>query len=207
MLPSAPARRVVRDVALLRPGNPERGSPATGGNFADIYEAHFAFVWRSLRRLGVDTSMLDDAAQDVFLVVHRKLPDFEWRSSVKTWIYGIVRRVAGDHRKAHRRRATREGTDGQARDPDATPDLAVLAPHESGTQTEAVRLVHELLDSLDDDKREVFVLTELEQMTAVEIAETTGVTLNTVYSRLRAARRDFQRAAARMRARRAWRSE
>ena len=72
----------------------------TGGpTFKEVYEEQFRFVWRSLRRLGVRESDVADAAQDVFLVVHRRLDEFEGRSKVSTWLYGICYRVARDRRR------------------------------------------------------------------------------------------------------------
>ncbi|HEX4338588.1 MAG TPA: sigma-70 family RNA polymerase sigma factor [Polyangiaceae bacterium] len=164
--------------------------------FEAIYEEHFDFVWRSLRRLGVPDAQLDDAVQDVFVVVHRRLPEFEGRSTIKTWLFGIALRVAS----ALRRSAARRPTEPLVEDPpDEHAGLDADAQREA---SEAARLVHRLLDSLDDDRRAVFVLTELEEMTAPEISAALGVNLNTVYSRLRLARRDFDAALARHRARR-----
>ena len=71
--------------------------PVTSGAvpaFERVYEEHFDFVWRSLRRLGVPRSALDDAVQEVFLVVHRRLAEFEGRSSLKTWLFGIAVHIA-----------------------------------------------------------------------------------------------------------------
>ena len=68
--------------------------------FREVYEEHFRFVWRSLRRLGVPESDVADAVQDVFLVVHRRLGDFEGRSKVSTWLYGISLRVARDRKRS-----------------------------------------------------------------------------------------------------------
>jgi RNA polymerase sigma-70 factor (ECF subfamily) len=153
-------------------------------------------VWRSLRRLGIPQPQLDDAVQDVFLVVHRRLGEFEGRSTVKTWLFGIALRVASVHRRSAARRPTEPLTEEPA-------DVAAPAAAESLSEArEAARLVHQLLDSLDEDRRAVFVLSELEQMTAPEISAALGVNLNTVYSRLRLARRDFDAALARYRARR-----
>src|SRR5882724_509457 len=80
------------------PAGSSLGGPAVPG-FSAIYDAYFDFVWRSLRRLGVPEATLDDAAQDVFVVVHRRLPEFEARSTVKTWLFGIVLRVVATHRR------------------------------------------------------------------------------------------------------------
>jgi RNA polymerase sigma-70 factor (ECF subfamily) len=161
-----------------------------------IYEEHFDFVWRSLRRLGIPDAQLDDAVQDVFVVVHRRLGEFEGRSTLKTWLFGIALRVAS----VHRRTAARRPTEPLVEDP---PDQTANPLADALTEAaEAARLVRQLLEYLDEDRRAVFVLAELEEMTAPEISAALGVNLNTVYSRLRLARRDFDAALARYRARR-----
>jgi RNA polymerase sigma-70 factor (ECF subfamily) len=161
--------------------------------FEAVYREHFRFVWRSVRRLGVLGSSVDDVVQEVFLVVHRRMDDFEGRSSTKTWLYGIMRRVIADHRRTQRRKpAWSEGAPGQL---DRVHDTR-LPPDASAEQAEQVRLLYRLLDALDDDKREVFILAELEGMTMAEIAEALEVNPNTVSSRLRAARERFQAALA-----------
>lgn len=165
---------------------------------AALYETHVDFVWRSLRRLGVPPSRLDDAVQDVFLVVHRRLDGFELRSSVKTWLFGIVLRVARDHHRSRRRNERRVGVEAPP-DPELLVDEASPGPLERAQQADAVRLLDELLSSMSVEKREVFLLAELEQMTAPEIGETLGIRLTTVYSRLRAARIEFEQALARRR--------
>lgn len=168
--------------------------------FAEIYERHFSFVWRSVRRLGVAEHAVDDAVQDVFLVVHRRLDDFEGRSTVKTWLFGIVLRVVRDWRRTNLRKR-RVGSGSGAADVDAVADDGARSPHALTEQAQAVRMLHQVLDSLDDDKRAVFVMAELEQMSAPEIAEATGENVNTVYSRLRAARKAFNRGVQLQRAR------
>ncbi len=164
-------------------------------DFAGVYDAHFPFVWRSARRLGVAPASLDDVVQDVFLVVHRRLDSFEGRSTLKTWIFGIALRVVRDHRRTLRRKPT-DGDDGLEihADPRANPAEAV-------ERAEGVRLLHAILDGLDDEKREVFVMAELEQLTAPEIAEVCGINVNTIYARLRSARKEFDEAVARHQAR------
>lgn len=155
-----------------------------------IYAEHFEMVWRAVRRFGVPDRSLDDAVQDVFLVVHRRLDDFEGRSSLRTWLYGIARRVAHDHR----RRASRKERDGEL--PESVAD-ASPSPRETAEVAEAVAVLHEILAQLSDDQRDVFVLAELEQMTAPQIAEALDANVNTVYSRLRLARAAFNAAVAR----------
>lgn len=157
-------------------------------SFSEVYDAYFAFVWRTLKRLGVAEGALEDAAQDAFLVVHRKLGGFEGRSSLKTWLFGIVMRVAHDHRRTRDRKDVR--SHGTVVDGDCCA-CSGMDPSEGAMRAEELRLLHRILDRLDDDKRAVFVLAELEQMSAPEIAEAISVNLNTVYSRLRAARAAF----------------
>ncbi|HMJ54275.1 MAG TPA: sigma-70 family RNA polymerase sigma factor [Polyangiaceae bacterium] len=170
---------------------------------ADIYRDHFPFVWRMVRRLGVSDAQVEDAVQDVFVVVHRRLPDFEGRSSVRTWLAGIVRRVVRDHRRTNARKPALGRA--QAELPVEEMSIGQASPEENVMTTEAVRMLHELLDRLDDDKREVFILAELEQWSMAEIAEALGVKVNTASSRLRLAREAFEEAAERLRARDAWR--
>lgn len=174
-------------VAALEIGRPERDMPAEPETFEDIYDAYFDYVWRSLRRLGVPEVSADDAAQDVFVVVHRRLGDFERRSSVKTWLFGIALRVA----RSHRRRMARKG-----RVDPLPPDVLSeeLDPEAEVEKRKAAQFLDAFLESLDEDKRAVFVLAEIEQMTAPEIEQAIGVKLNTVYSRLRAARKAFEAA-------------
>lgn len=156
----------------------------------DVYTMHFDFVFRSLRRLGVPPHALDDAVQDVFMVVHRRLGDFEGRSSIKTWLFGIARRVVRDHRPDPRQAASLD---------EAVPSSAE-GPHETAEKAEAAQRLLALLDRLDDDKREAFVLVDLEEMTVPEAAEALGANINTVYARLRAARRELEEAVERCRA-------
>lgn len=170
--------------------------PATeqSPSFDAVYQQHFDFVWRLARRFGAEEAAVDDVVQDVFVVVHRKLGEFEGRSSVRTWLYGIARRVVADHRKKRtRRRETAIEDAGPVEEP-------AVGPEGKAAQTQRLAQLRALLDQLPDEQREVFVLAELEQMSAPEIVELTGTKLNTVYSRLRLARRAFERALARMRA-------
>jgi len=157
---------------------------------ASLYEGHAVFVWRSLRVLGVPPDGLDDAVQEVFLVVHRRLAEFEGRSSVRTWLYAIARRVARNLRRGASRRGAPEplGVD--------LPDASRGDPRELAERAEAGRLFLDLLGHLTDDQREVFLLVEMEEMSVPEAAEALGINLNTCYSRLRAARGRFERALA-----------
>jgi RNA polymerase sigma-70 factor (ECF subfamily) len=189
---------VTAPLAIQRPN----GAEAPG--FDAIYEANFDFVWRSLRRLGVEEPSVDDAAQEVFVVVHRKLGDFEGRSSLKTWLYAIALHVARHHRRSVKRKQAPSLSLPPA-DLEAVPDASGRGPHEAIEAADGLKLLDHLLGQLHDEKREVFVLAHIEQMPATEIAEVLGENLNTVYARLRAARRDFEQALARHRAHEAWR--
>jgi RNA polymerase sigma-70 factor (ECF subfamily) len=162
----------------------------------EIYAQHADFVFRNLRRLGVIESAIDDAVQDVFLVVHRRLGDFEARAQVTTWLFGIVLRVAQSYRRSAMRRRARL-SDTPASDIEQVPVSTAESPIELLERREASTLLHRLLDELDDDKRAMLVCVELEQMTVPEAAESLGLNLNTAYGRLRAARATFNEAVAR----------
>jgi len=169
-------------------------------DFEEVYAAHFEFVWRSARSLGVPESALDDVAQDVFVVVHRRLAEFEGRSSVRTWLARILVRVVSESRRRFRRK---EGQHTPLTDESHA--SSAPTPHDSAARKEAARLLEQILGEMDDDRRTVFVLAEIEQMPVPEIAEALSVNLNTVYSRLRLARRDYEKAVERVRARDTWR--
>ena len=155
--------------------------PVAAPSFDEVYAQHFAFVWRILRTFGVAEAALEDAAQDVFVVVHRRLPEFEGRAAITTWLFAISRRVA----LSYRRRVTR--TEPLADEPAGSADtFAALS------RAEAAATVMAILDTLDEDKRVVFALVELEQMSVPEVARLLDLNLNTAYSRLRLARHAFE---------------
>lgn len=174
-------------VAPAGPAEPALEAPLV---FEVVYAAHFRGVWRTLHRLGVRHAQLDDAAQDVFVVVYRRLAEFDGRS-LRGWLYAIAVRVASDYRRRPWYRRAVPLTDGVV---DSAPD-----PGRASELSESVRVLHELLEQLPHDQRVVFVLGELEQLTAPEIAKALEVNLNTVYSRQRAARARFDAALARRR--------
>ena len=153
------------------------------------FEQHFSMVWRSMRRLGVPESQLDDAVQDVFLVLHRRWADFQHQSSVRTWIYGILLRVASDHTKRARRERARWSSDD-------VPELESSAesPDHLYQQREAALILRLALAQLEDKERQMLVLIDLEERSVVEAAEALGINLNTAYSRLRRARQSFEKA-------------
>ena len=167
-------------------------------SFQEVYDEHFRFVWRSLRRLGVPESDVVDAVQDVFLVVHRRLGEFEGRSKVTTWLYGICYRVAHDRRRlAHvRHRADDDGQIAERADESENADVAAAAERHQG-----LALLETILDEMPIEQRAVFTLFELDALGGEAIAEMLSVPLGTVYSRLRLARELFRKALARLAAR------
>ncbi|MFZ6177230.1 RNA polymerase sigma factor [Nannocystis pusilla] len=163
-------------------------------DFAAVYRANYGFVWRTIRHLGVEPARVDDAVQDTFLVVYRRLPEFAGRAALRTWLFEIARRVASRYRRSAAREEPRRC---------ALSEAEVLAPAVAAPveQAEAAAILQGFLDGLDRDQAVVFVMTELEQWQAPEIAAELGVNLNTVYSRLRAARRELDRMVRRLDAR------
>lgn len=152
---------------------------------ATVYREHVRYVWRCVRHLGVREADIEDVAHEVFLVVGRKLGDFEGRSRLQTWIYGITLRVCGDYRK---RASFRREVSVAEYDERSGPNDPVCEAERS--QLRARLLGH--LDSLAAPQREVFVLYELEELSMSEVAEIVGTPLQTAYSRLRAARESLR---------------
>ncbi|MEY4579332.1 MAG: hypothetical protein RL701_4035 [Pseudomonadota bacterium] len=199
------AARTLEKPVLVAPPKAQVSAalPYAAPALAEVYEANFQYVFRCLRSLGVRSDMLDDALQDVFLVVQNKLAAFDGRSQLRTWLYAIVLRV-GRRYRALAAREQRQDCDAELSDgpSPATSHSAGAndAFERSLEQKERWVLAQRALSTLDDDKREVFVLSQVEQMSAPEIAEIVGIPVNTVYSRLRAARLEFAAFAERMRA-------
>jgi RNA polymerase sigma-70 factor (ECF subfamily) len=166
-------------------------------SFQSVYRQYFDFVWSTARRLGVEPESMDDLVQEVFIVIHAKLDSLEKPEALRSFIYGVVRRTVSTHRRARRSRPA----------PGLTGSVGPEAVSRSPTpleQTEAnaqLQLLAKLLDELDEPKREVFALVELEELTVPEAAEALEIPLNTAYSRLRLAREAFAAALSRHHAR------
>lgn len=168
---------------------PERVTVPDPATFEQVYADHFPFVWRCLRALGVRAAALDDAAQDVFVIVHRQLPLFEGRSTLRTWLFGITRNVASNHRRTHARKGDKEC---------AEEDFAANGPgpHDVAQDRQAAAFIQSFLRGLDERKRELFILCLLEELSVPDAAEALGIPLNTAYTRLRRVRAEFRRALA-----------
>jgi RNA polymerase sigma-70 factor, ECF subfamily len=158
-----------------------------------VHAEHVDYVWRSLQRLGVREHDLEDELQEVFMVVHRRLHTFDPNTRITTWLFGIALRVAAAyHRRAHRRREV------LAADPVSDEQSPGESPEEQTAARQARHRVLEILDRLGLEKRAVFVMFELEELGAAEIASQLGIPIGTVYSRLNAARQEFARALQRL---------
>ncbi|MDI1429391.1 MULTISPECIES: RNA polymerase sigma factor [Polyangium] len=162
---------------------------------AAVHARHAEFVFACLQRLGVRGAALEDAHQEVFLVVHRRLASYDGRASMTAWLFGICRRVAAAHRRrAHVRHEIPVDPEWDIEDIDADPEQALARGQER-------REVERVLDMLDLDKRAVLVMYEIEGIECDRIAVLLGIPVGTVYSRLHAARRDFEKAMTRAAAR------
>jgi RNA polymerase sigma-70 factor, ECF subfamily len=161
--------------------------------FHALYREHFDFVYRNLRRLGVPTELVDDALQDVYVVVLRHIDGYREGTHARAWLFAIALRVAGNYRRTLQRRGPKVSLRNDE------PDLARPDSFELTARARALRIVHMFLERLDDDRRAVFVMAELEQMTVPEIAFALSANVNTVYSRLRSARSEFERMIAELR--------
>jgi RNA polymerase sigma-70 factor, ECF subfamily len=167
-------------------------------SFELTYRKHFVFAWRALRRLGVSDRNLNDAAQDVFLIVYRKLPEFDFERPITTWIYAICLRVASNRRRSAVERNEQLGNDAE---PVEKSEQALAADAESQELSERRAMLEAALDAMSLEQRAVFTLFELEGRTGEEVAELLGVPTPTVHSRLRLAREIFRRSIERHRAR------
>jgi RNA polymerase sigma-70 factor (ECF subfamily) len=156
-------------------------SPEEPPRLRTVFEEHGAFVCRSLRLLGVPEADLDDVLQEVFLVVHQRLHDYEERGRARAWLYSICTRLA----RAQRRKLWRRREEMSAELPDAPSDATQL---QRIADNEALALGHELLRRLPREQQDVFWLYEVEELPMSEIAEALGCPLQTAYSRLYKAR-------------------
>jgi RNA polymerase sigma-70 factor (ECF subfamily) len=162
---------------------------------AELLRQHYGRVWRALRQIGVDESCADDAAQEVFIILSRKLPDVR-EGSERSFLLGTAVRVAANYRRAGRVR--HEVVDENAVEAERAPEPSA---EQLLDQKRMRRALDELLEGFPDEIRTAFVLYELEGLSVPEIAELTDTKQGTVASRLRRARELFQAGVKRLRAR------
>jgi RNA polymerase sigma-70 factor (ECF subfamily) len=182
------ARALLSGVSSVRSRRQAATSEQAAGSvptLEDVYRDNVPFVWRVVRRLGVADEEIEDVLHEVFLVVKRRLRELVDHPSPRTWLFVIARGVVANHRRAGQRRARR-----QAAPPPLPP---VRDPEQLAVDAEAVTLVSRFLETLPDEQRIVFELLDIEGLGAPEVARMCDVKLNTVYSRLRLARRAFAR--------------
>lgn len=166
--------------------------------FRSVYQEYLDFVWSSVRHLGVGTDAVEDVVQDVFIVIHAKLPTLRQPEALRSWIYGIARRVVSDHRRSSRSRtaaSTKLGAEIDLRRP------IQLSPHEIAERNGELDLLERVLAKLDEPKREIFVMVEFLEMTVPEVAQALEIPLSSAYSRLRVARELFEQTLTKQRAR------
>src|SRR5262245_24079576 len=173
---------------------PSLGSPPS---FREVYEQNFEMVWRYATFHGVPPMSLDDVVQEVFIVVHGRMETFEGRSSLRGWVMGVAHNVVRDYL---RKRANRPAGDHLESEPQIPG--AEESPAEAVEKKRAALLLDEILSKMNDAQREVFILSEIEQLSAPEISRALEVNENTVRTRLRAARHEFEAAIVRLDARR-----
>jgi len=155
-------------------------------SFEQVYEASFEFVYRNARRLGVPESAADDVVQEVFLVLHRRLAEYDGRAALRSWVYGILANTVRQYRRTFRRKL--QPLQPVERDEDLGPASNRAGPEQQAQQRQDMLLLLRLLEELPEEQRELIVLADLEQLNVPEICACIGGNSNTVYSRLRAAR-------------------
>jgi len=178
-------------LAVLENGTAGIGS-ATLPPFQAVYADYFEFVWASVRRLGVNASVTDDVVQDIFIAIHSHLHTVQRPEALKSWIYSVTRRTVSNHHRALRARGGNATTVALDQIESHQP-----TPFEVTEKNSNLQVLASLLAELDETKREVFVLVELEEMSVPDVADALDIPLNTAYSRLRAARLAFEAAVAR----------
>ncbi len=153
-----------------------------------VYREYVGYVFRVLQRFGVGRDEVEDATQEVFIIVHRRLPDFDpSRGSMKTWLFAMARGVAANRRRGRERRL-RVVQAGDEKGRDARP-----SPEQCMRQRQTLERVGNFLATLPPHQREVFEPIDIEGMRGPEVSAALGVNINTIYTRLRLARQAFKR--------------
>lgn len=164
---------------------PSPAEQALHAQFETIFRNEASFVWRTLRRLGVRESDLEDICNEVFLTVYRRFPDYDPTRPLRPWLFGIAYRTAARYRDLARHR--REVRTDELEAADLTP-----GPDEQLAAFQARRMLARALARLDLDRRAVFIMHDVEECGMAEIAASLGIPLNTGYSRLRLARAELK---------------
>jgi RNA polymerase sigma-70 factor, ECF subfamily len=167
-----------------------KDEPAVRPSFEQAYDELFDFVYRNARRLGVPLSAADDVVQEVFLILHRRLSDYDGRATLQSWVYGILANAVRDYRRKFRRKlAPLVATE---RDEQLGPASSRTSPEQRTELKQDLELLMKLLDELPHAQRELIVLADLEQMNVPEICQCIGGNSSTVHSRLRVARENLK---------------
>lgn len=153
---------------------PDRPPGSGLGVFDEVYDREFEYVWRSLGRLGVPESEIPDAVHEVFLVLYRRWNELDRKDALRPWLFGVARRVAAGLRAKQREQPSEI-------EPAAAEDPLVAKRN----------LLWKAMGGLDEDRRAVLILHDLEGHTGAEIAAILAIPVNTVHSRLRLARADL----------------
>ena len=173
----------------------EQPVPTALPNFRDIFEAQFSYVWNVLKRLSVAERDLEDLTQQVFLQVHGQLASFDTRRPLRPWLFSFAYNAASNYRALARHRV----------------ELSIVAPDQADSEPGAeeqlitrqeLELAELALTRVSLDRRALLLLHEVEGQSMPEIAQALEIPLNTAYSRLRLARREYELAVKRLRAQR-----
>ena len=171
-----------------------RQAQDVAADFRALFDKNFGFVWNALRRFGVAESDREDLANEVFFRVYKAMAQYDKTRPPRPWLLAFTARVASEHRRRARHRREVLGDPPDAAAPQSAPEGGV-------ERAEQRALLAEALDALDDDKRAVFVMHDLEEVTTADIAHALELPEGTVSSRLRSARAELAAAVKRLRAR------
>lgn len=184
-------RATASDLAAVGEQNGASGLPGeldAGGlslDFERVYTENFDFIWRAVRGLGVPVATADDVTQDVFLIVHRKLAEVQTKTALRSWLFGVTRRVCKDYRRALGRRGVHLELAGQ-HEADTAED-----PQEKMQARQALQAVERFASELEEERRALFFLALIEGLNINDVAETLGWNANTTYSRVRVLRQQL----------------
>jgi len=174
------------------PGGPGRDEALEPLEFRELFDEHFPYVWHALRRLGIADRDLEDLAHDVFLEVYRTRDRYDPARPLRAWLFGFAFRVASHHRRRARQRF--EVLDDPGEQADAAPSAL-----ERVISSEALDVAHAALETIEIHRRAVFLMHEVDGFSIPEVSEALSIPLNTAYSRLRLARREFRERVRRLR--------